>query len=74
MAVPEAAIDENDGPVLAQHQVGMSRQPRMVQPKPKSAAEQELPNHQLRLSVLALDGRHAAVPLFKGHFVHSVLR
>lgn len=56
MAVPEAAVDEDDGPVFAQYEVGMSRQARMIQPIPEASAEQELPHQHLRAGGLALYG------------------
>ena len=64
MAVPEASVYEDDGPVLAEDEVGMPGQTRMIEPVAKTTAEQELPDQQLWFGVLAPYCRHATVPLF----------
>lgn len=64
MAVPEASVYEDDGPVLAEDEVGMPGQTRMIEPVAKATAEQELPDQQLWFGVLAPYRRHAAMPLF----------
>lgn len=74
MTVPEATVYEDDGPVLAEDEVGMTGQTRMIEPVAKAMAEQELPDHQLRFGVLAPYRRHATVPLFFREFVHLVGR
>lgn len=53
MTVPEASVYEDDGPVLAEDEVGMTGQTRMIEPIAKAAAEQELPDQQLWFGVLA---------------------
>lgn len=64
MAVPEATVYEDDGPVLAEDEVGMTGQTWMIESVAKATAEQELPDQQLWFGVLALYRRHAAMPLF----------
>ena len=74
MAVPEASVYEDDGPVLAEDEVGMTWQTWMIEPIAKATAEQELPDQQLWFGVLAPYRRHATVPLFFREFVHLVGR
>lgn len=64
MTVPEASVYEDDGPVLAEDEVGMPGQTRMIESVAKATAEQELPDHQFWFGVLVPYRRHAAVPLF----------
>lgn len=71
--MPETAVYENDSPIFAQDQIGMSRKPWMIQPIPESTAEQEFSHQQFRLSALALYRRHTAVTLFFGQFVHIII-
>ena len=69
VAVPEAAVDEEDGAVLAQHYVGGAGQALDIYAVAVAVGMQVAAHNQLGLGVLALDARHALVPLF---FCHSV--
>lgn len=68
--VPEAAVDEDDCAVFAEDEIGVSREPGMVQTVAEAAAEEELAYQQFGLCVFAFYCRHAAVPLFFCKFVH----
>lgn len=70
MSVPEAAVHKDTCTILAQHNVGMSRQPRMIQPVSESSRKQILPDYHLRLCVSRMYGRHIFVPLFLSASVH----
>ena len=63
MSMPETAVHENTGPVLAQHDVRMPRQPWTVHPVTESAPPQIFPDNHLWLGVPAFDGCHVVVPL-----------
>ena len=71
MPMPKATIDKDDCAVFAQHDVGMTRQTRVVQPIAIPSAEQELPHQYLRLGVLPPYRCHTAMALLLGQFVHS---
>lgn len=68
--VPKTSVDEDDRPVARQHDVRASGKPRVMQPEAEASAEEELPHQQFRLGVLSPYGRHAAMALLLGHFVH----
>ena len=72
MTMPEAPVHKDARPVLSQHQVGMSRQPLMVQPIPESPLPQPTPHNHLRLRVLRLDSRHVIIPLLRAKMVHDI--
>ena len=69
VAVPEAAVDEDDGAVLAQYYVGGAGQALDIYAVAIAVGMQVTAHNQLGLGVLALDACHALVPLF---FCHSV--
>ena len=71
VAVPEAAVDEDTGAVLAQDDVGMARQARMVEPVAETAGVQPAPDGHLGLGVCRTDGRHVLMPLLRGHRIHT---
>lgn len=71
VAVPEAAVDEYAGAVLAQDDVGMAGQARMVEPVAEAAGVQPAPDGHLGLSVCRTDGRHVLMPLLRGHRIHT---
>ena len=54
MSMPEAAVDEDDCPVFAHDDVGMSRQARMVQAIAESMTEEIAAHNHLRLGVPAM--------------------
>ena len=71
--VPEAAVDEDDGAVLAQHYVGGAGQALDIYAVAVAVGMQVTAHNQLGLGVLALDARHAPVSLFLCHLVrHGV--
>ena len=55
MSMPEAAIHQNTGTILPEHNIRFSRQPRMIEPIPESPSPQELPDKNLRFGILASD-------------------
>ena len=69
VAVPEAAVDEDDCLVLAQYYVGGAGQALDVYAVAVAMGMEVTAHNQLRFGVLALDARHALVPLL---FAHSV--
>ena len=69
VAVPEAAVDEYAGAVLAQDDVGVAGQTRMVEPVAEAAGVQ--PAADLGLGVSRTDGRHVLMPLLRGHRIHT---
>ena len=69
VTVPEAAVDEDDCLVLAQYYVGGAGQALDVYAVAVAVGMQIATHNQLGLGVLALDARHALVPLFCGHSV-----
>ena len=69
VTVPEAAVDEDDGAVLAQHYVGGAGQALDVYAVAVAMGVQVTSHNQFWFCVLALDARHALVPLF---FCHPV--
>lgn len=71
VAVPEAAVDEDAGAVLAQDDVGVAGQARMVEPVAESAGVQPAADGHLGLGVSRTDGRHVLMPLLRGHRIHT---
>ena len=71
VAVPEAAVDEDAGAVLAQDDVGVAGQARVVEPVPEAAGVQPAPDGHLGLGVSRTDGRHVLMPLLRGHRIHT---
>ena len=69
VTVPEAAVDEDDCLVLAQYYVGGAGQALDVYAVAVAMGVEVTAHNQLRFGVLALDARHALVPLF---FCHPV--
>ena len=69
VSVPEAAVDEDDGAVFAQDNVGGAWQALDVYAVAVAMGVQVTAHNHLGLGVLALDARHALVPLLCGHSV-----
>ena len=69
VTVPEAAVDEDDCLVFAQYYVGGAGQTFDIYPVAVAMGVEVTAHNQLGLGVLALDARHALVPLL---FAHSV--
>ena len=71
VAVPEATVDEDTGAVLAQDDVGVAGQARMVEPVAEAAGVQPAADGHLGLGVSRTDGRHVLMPLLRGHRIHT---
>ena len=69
VTVPEAAVDEDDCLVLAQYYVGGAGQAFDIYAVAVAVGMKVTAHNQLGFGVLALDARHALVPLL---FAHSV--
>ena len=69
VAVPEAAVDEYDGAVFAQYNIGGAGQAFDIYAVTVAVGMEVTAHNQLGFGVLALDARHALVPLFYGHSV-----
>ena len=69
VAVPETAVDKYGGLVFAQYNVGGTGQALDVYAVAVAMGVQVTAHNYLGLGVLALDARHAVVPLF---FCHPV--
>ena len=69
VAVPEAAVDEDDGAVFAQHYVGGAGQALDIYAVAVATGVQVTAHNHLGLGVLALDACHAPMPLFLSHSV-----
>ena len=69
VAVPKAAVDEDDCLVFAQYYVGGAGQALDIYAVAVAMGVQITSHNQLGFGVLALDARHALVPLLCGHSV-----
>ncbi len=69
MTVPEAAVNENDRPVLREHEIGLSRQVAAMEPEPESPAVQHRPNYPFGFGVPSPDSGHHPAPDLGGHGV-----
>ena len=69
VAVPKATVDEYDCLVLAQYYVGGARQAFDIYAVAVAMGMEVTSHNQFRFCILALDARHALVPLL---FAHSV--
>ena len=67
VAVPEAAVDKDDGLVLAQDDVGGAGEPAHVDSVAVTARVQVTAHEHLGLGVFALDACHTSVSLLNGH-------
>ena len=72
--VTETAVDEDDGAVLAQYYVGGAGQAFDVYAVAVAMGVEVTAHNQLGLGVLAIDARHAPVPLFFSHPVCHVAK
>ena len=72
VAVPEAAVDEDDGAVLGQDEVGGAGEAAVIEPVPVAFVPQCVPDSPLRTGVLGVDLRHYLVSLLWGHSVRHV--
>ena len=63
MMMPETAVNEDARAIAAQHEIGMPRQPRTVEPVAESTAEEVAAHQHLRFGVLRLHRRHITMTL-----------
>lgn len=69
MTMPEAAIDKDDRAILAQHDGGVSGQPRMVEPVAEATAKEEFPHHHFWFGALPPYLCHTVMALLLCQFV-----
>lgn len=69
VSVPEAAVHEDGGAVLAHHDVGFAGHALHVEAVAVAVPPKPTAYLQLGLSVLAVDARHAIMPLLGCHRV-----
>ena len=67
VTVPEATVDEDDCLVLAQYYVGCAGQALDIYAVAVAVGMKVTAHNQLGFGVLALDARHALVPLLFAH-------
>ena len=72
VAVPEAAVDEDDGAVLGQHEVGGAGESAVIEPVAVAPSPQFAPDGPLRGGVPGTDAGHVVRPLGGGHSVRHV--
>gem|GEM_PF-2770431 len=72
VTMPKATVDEYDGLIFRQNNVGFAWQFR-IDPETQTLREQEPPNQNLRFGILALDGRHATAPLLRCHYIRHAI-
>jgi len=70
MAMPEAAMDEADGPEARKHQIRRSRQFAIMQTVPQSEPVELAAQDKFRAGVLAADGPHHPGPNLGGDCVN----
>ena len=63
LAVPEAAVDEDDGAVLGQDEIGGAGEAAVIEPVPVDLVPQCVPDCTLRCRVLGTDAGHVVGPL-----------
>ena len=72
VSMPEAAVDEDDGAVLGQHEVGGAGESTVIEPIAVAPEPQRVPDGPLRGGVFGVDLRHYLVSLLRGHSVRHV--
>jgi hypothetical protein len=70
MSMPEATIDKHASAVFAQHNIGMSRQPWIVQPVSESLTPQVFAHKNFRLRIRRANSSHILMPLLWSQSVH----
>ena len=66
VAVPKTAVNEDDGSELRQHDIGLSREVAILQPKPETHSVQHFTNTNLWLGVVGTYPPHNLGPAFLG--------
>lgn len=74
VAMPEAAVDEHDGPPTPQNDVRLSRQVSGMEPIAVSHCVQEATDGQFRASIAAPDAAHEYAAFFPAHDVEPRTR
>ena len=74
MAVPKAAVHKNDCVVFWQHEVRLSRQFTVMQPKPETHSMKAAPDNHFGLGILRLDPGHHATADFAANNVNQGLQ
>ncbi len=69
MPMPEAPVDEHNGPILRKHDVGPARQLCATQPIPQPSSMEAPADKDLQLGVRTTDPRHLRGPLLRGEAV-----
>lgn len=69
MAVPEAAVDEDDGAVLGEDEVGGAGEAAVIEPVAVALVPQCVPDSPLRGCVPGTDAGHVIRALRGGHSV-----
>ncbi|GAO00790.1 hypothetical protein Gxy13693_063_004 [Komagataeibacter xylinus NBRC 13693] len=64
MAMPEAAMDENYGPVFWKYQIRRTRQLSIMQSEAETKGMQAFSQDHFRLRVFPADTSHHPAPLF----------
>lgn len=62
--MPETAMNEDYGPMLGKHQVGLSRQALVVEQVAKALCVKASPDNHFGLSILAPNTRHHSASYF----------
>lgn len=71
MPVPEAAVNENDGFVFGQNNVGFAGKVFNMQPVPEALCEKKFPDQHFGLGVFALNAAHVVTPYFWFMHIHT---
>ena len=66
VAMPKAAVHQDDAAVAAQHQVGPTGESPHMESVPEANLMQPFTQYQLRVSIFAANGRHARTTRFRG--------
>ena len=74
MSMPEASVDENDGLVFFEDNVGRTGQFLYIETVSESFGEQEFAHKEFRLCILAPYALHAFAPLLGIHSVCHIVK
>jgi hypothetical protein len=70
MAVPEAAVDENNASPLSEHDVGAANQVLDVEPVTITETVKKSPYHEFGFGIFSLHGGHCRTSLLRCQSVH----